>query len=150
MVHSEEVVNKKTEVLKEECQKRGMRVTQQRIIIFREVAKSCMHPDAETIFEAVKTELPHISFDTVYRTLASLEEMGMIFRVDNQLPKARFDADKTPHHHFLCVKCNEVYDIFLNKDEKINIPENAMKYGELKDLNLQIRGICKNCIEKNK
>lgn len=149
-VHTDDIVNKKIEALEEACKANGMRVTQQRIIIFREVAKSCEHPDAETVFSAVRKELPNISIDTVYRTLASLEELGMIFRVDNQLPKARFDADKTPHHHFLCVKCNEVYDVFLNEDEKIDIPQKALLYGEIKDLNLQIRGVCKKCKAKTK
>ena len=94
--------------------------------------------------------MPNVSVDTVYRTLASLEDMDMIFRVDNQLPKARFDADKTPHHHFLCVKCNEVYDIFLEPDEKIELPKNAERFGEIKDINVQIRGICNKCLQEQK
>ena len=109
----EQYLQQKLEELKTICQEKGMRLTQQRIEIYKEVASSCEHPDAETVYEAVKHKLPTVSIDTVYRTLASLEELNMIFRVDNQLPKARFDADKTPHHHFLCVQCNEVYDIFL-------------------------------------
>lgn len=145
MKNAQEIMNKKIETLKEACQKLGMRVTTQRILIFKEVAKSCEHPCAEKVFEAVKKEMPNISFDTVYRTLASLEELGMIFRVDNQLPKARFDADKTPHHHFICIKCNEVYDVFLEDGEELQIPQNTNKFGEIKDLNLQIRGVCKKC-----
>ena len=145
MQHSEEIVNKKIEELKNECKKRGMRVTPQRIVIYREVAKSCVHPDAEAVYESVKKELPNISFDTVYRTLASLEDMGMIFRVDNQLPKARFDADKTPHHHFLCVNCGEVYDIKLEDKEDLKIPAHAAEFGDIKDMNLQVRGICNKC-----
>ena len=127
MEHSEEIVNKKIEILKDECKKRNMRVTPQRIVIYREVAKSCEHPDAEAVYEAVKKELPNISFDTVYRTLASLEEMGMIFRVDNQLPKARFDADRNPHHHFLCMNCGEVYDVCLDENENLKTPAKARR-----------------------
>ena len=90
MEHSEEIVNKKIEILKDECKKRNMRVTPQRIVIYREVAKSCEHPDAEAVYEAVKKELPNISFDTVYRTLASLEEMRMIFRVSALARSSRY------------------------------------------------------------
>lgn len=147
-MNTEEFLNQKVEQLKEACREKGMRVTPQRIEIFKEVAKSCEHPDAETVYEAVKTKMPNVSVDTVYRTLASLQELNMIFRVDNQLPKARFDADMRPHYHFLCLKCNEVYDIFLEEDEKIQIPKNASKYGEIKDVNLQIRGICNKCLNK--
>lgn len=143
-------LNERVEQLKLACQKQGMRVTQQRIEIFKEVAKSCAHPDAETIYESVKEKMPNVSVDTIYRTLASLEEMNMIFRVDNQLPKARFDADMTPHHHFLCIKCNEVYDIFLEPGEELVLPKKAEQYGTIKDVNLQIRGVCKKCLEKDR
>lgn len=138
-------IDDKIESLKQRCQELGMRVTNQRVEIFREVASSCEHPDAETVYERVKQRLPNISFDTVYRTLASLEDMNMIFRVDNLLPKARFDADKRPHNHFLCIKCGEVYDIFPEDGYKIEIPENSKKFGEIKDVNLQVRGICNKC-----
>ena len=143
-------IEQKIEDLKKTCQNRGLRITQQRIEIFKEVAESCEHPDAEMIYERVKAKLPNVSIDTVYRTLASLEEMDMIFRVDNQLPRARFDADKTPHHHFLCTKCNAVYDIFPDALNSITLPENLELPGKIKNINLQIRGICKNCLEKNK
>ena len=147
---SEQLLNKKIEELKEACKKNGMRVTPQRIEIFKEVAKSCEHPDAEKIYDSIKQKMPNVSVDTVYRTLASLEELNMIFRVDNQLPKARFDADLRPHSHFICVQCNEVYDIFLETDEEIQIPNNAKKFGEIKDVNIQIRGICNKCLKKSK
>lgn len=149
MTNKEKWIEEKIEKLKDTCHQKGKRVTPQRIEIYREVAKSCEHPDAETIYEAVKEKMPNISVDTVYRTLASLEELGMIFRVDNQLPKARFDADKTPHHHFLCTQCNEVYDIFLDGSDITPTPKNAGAFGEIKDINIQVRGICKKCLAKN-
>lgn len=146
----ENCIEQRIEQLKAICQEKGMRVTPQRIEIFKVVASSCEHPDAETVFEAVKSKMPNVSIDTVYRTLSSLEELNMIFRVDNQLPKARFDADKTPHNHFICVKCNEVYDIFLEPDEEVKLSKNASKFGKIKDVNLQIRGICNNCLKSSK
>ncbi len=148
-MNKELYLKERVEKLKEVCHIKGMRVTPQRIEIFKEVAKSCSHPDVETIYEAVKDKMPNVSMDTVYRTLASLEELDMIFRVDNQLPKARFDADKTPHYHFICTQCNEVYDIFLEPDEEISLLKNADKYGKIKDINVQIRGICNKCLEQN-
>lgn len=141
-------IDEKIDYLRTMCRLKGMRVTPQRIEIYKQVATSCEHPDAETVYEAVKHKMPNVSVDTVYRTLASLEELDMIFRVDNQLPRARFDADKRPHHHFLCVKCNEVYDIFLEPNEKVVLPKNAEKFGEIKDINIQIRGICNKCLQE--
>lgn len=142
-------IENKIEKLKETCKEKGMRVTPQRIAIFKEVAKSCLHPDVETIYEAVKDKMPNVSMDTVYRTLSSLEELDIIFRVDSQLPKARFDADKTPHHHFICTQCNEVYDIFPEPGEELILPKNAQKFGKIKDVNVQVRGICNRCLKQN-
>ena len=113
------------ENLREICKCKGMRVTPQRIEIYKAIAQSKEHPDAETVYELVKKNMPSISVDTVYRTLASLEELNVVFRVDNQLPKARFDADKRPHHHFICTKCNEVFDIFPDDKYFIDIPDEA-------------------------
>lgn len=144
----EDMLEPKIEYLKTMCKLKGMRVTPQRIEIYKEVAKSRQHPDAEVVYEAVKNKMPNVSVDTVYRTLASLEELDMIFRIDNQLPKARFDADKTPHNHFICTKCNEVYDIFLDDYSALIPPNGAEKYGQIKDVNIQIRGICNKCLAK--
>lgn len=148
-MNTEMLIDEKIEKLKEACRLYGMRVTPQRIEIFKEVAKSCAHPDAETVYEAVKSKMPNVSVDTVYRTLASLEELNMIIRVDNLLPKARFDADLRPHYHFLCTKCNEVYDIFFEEGEELTLPKSAEAFGQIKDYNLQIRGICKKCLNKH-
>ncbi len=145
---NKQLIEEKIDYLKTMCKLKGMRVTPQRIEIYKQIANSCEHPDAETVYEAVKETMPNVSVDTVYRTLSSLEEMDMIFRVDNQLPKARFDADKRPHHHFICVKCNEVYDIFLEPNENVLLPKNAEKFGEIKDVNVQIRGICNKCLQE--
>lgn len=142
------LIEDKIKQLKDICKAKGMRVTPQRIAIFKEVAKSKQHPDVETIYNAVKPQMPNVSMDTIYRTLTSLEELGMIFRVDNQLPKARFDADKTPHYHFLCVSCNEVYDIFPKNDCLDLISADVANIGEVKDINIQIRGVCKHCLSK--
>ncbi len=126
------------------CKELGLRVTRQRQEIFRAVARSSSHPCAETVFEEVRTSLPNVSLDTVYRTLSSLEEMGLLMRV-GLTSKARFDGDLRPHCHFVCTKCGEVYDIFPQENEQIACPLPARSVGEIKQINVQYKGICKNC-----
>ena len=126
------------------CKELGLRVTRQRQEIFRAVASSCEHPCAEKVFEAVRTELPNVSLDTVYRTLSSLEEMGLLMRVDVG-SKAHFDADLRTHCHFICTQCGKVYDIFPQEHEEILWPSSAQHLGEIKHVNVQLKGICKKC-----
>ena len=135
----------RVEEFKKLCRSRSLRITSQRLEIFRTVAQSKAHPSAEAVFAAVRKKLPNISLDTVYRTLASMEEAGVVFRVGLS-SKARFDADLTPHYHFVCMNCGEVYDIFPGeKEQQVLVPQNIDQFGEVKNVNLQFRGICNRC-----
>lgn len=126
------------------CKELGLRVTRQRQEIFRAVARSSSHPCAEAVFEEVRESMPNVSLDTVYRTLASLEDMGLLMRVGLS-SKARFDGDLRPHCHFVCTRCGEVYDIFPQENEQIACPLPAREIGEIKQINVQFKGICKKC-----
>ncbi len=139
-------LEEKVKELKKICKDKNMRITDQRIEIFKELFQSKEHPDAEMLFYKLKSRIPNLSLDTIYRTLDTFAELGVIFRVDSQLQRARFDADLTPHYHFICTKCGTIADIHV--DENIMLPEDIYKMGDVKNINLQICGICKHCLEE--
>lgn len=134
--------------LKTACREHSLRYTTQREKVYLAVAGTKSHPDVKAVFDTVKQEITDISLDTVYRNLQTLEELNLIFRVDNQIPMVRFDADLTQHAHFICSKCAAVFDIPIT--EEIKAPHPAEKYGKIQNVNLQIRGICNECLNANK
>ena len=97
------------------------RNTQQRNIIYDIVASTNTHPTADWIYEQAKKQIPNISLGTVYRNLKVLVEEGKILEI-NDGKVSRFDANVSPHHHFKCEKCGNLYDIeegellYINKD----------------------------------
>ncbi|MDF7809382.1 transcriptional repressor [Pontiellaceae bacterium B12219] len=129
--------------LSEACKKSGMRMTHQRMEIFREVASTAEHPNADTIFHRVRERLPSVSHDTVYRTLASLEELGLVSRVDPVKGGARYDANCDKHHHYICTQCGSITDIYMQNEP--SLPEGIENLGDVESLHLQVRGICHNC-----
>ena len=139
-------IEDKISELKQKCIDANMRLTPQRIEVLKMVAGTTTHPNVDMVYNEVKKVLSNISLDTVYRTLTSLEELGLVFKVDNQLPKSRYDADLSPHCHFICMKCGEVSDIFLEKT--IEAPKESQSIGKVIQTNLQIKGICKSCQNK--
>lgn len=141
-------VDKRAAALLEACRQSGLRMTSQRQEIFLEVAKTGEHPDAETIFQRVRARLPNISLDTVYRNLAQLERLGMLSRVDPLCGRARFDANSDSHHHFICVDCEAIIDIYLDNKEQIEPPRAASALGDIQSLHLQVRGRCAACRKK--
>ena len=79
-------------------------MTHQRLEIFREVASTIEHPDADTVFRAVQRRMPTVSLDTVYRTLWMLHDLGLVTTLGPQRNGVRFDANLERHHHYVCVR----------------------------------------------
>jgi Fur family transcriptional regulator, peroxide stress response regulator len=129
----------------EACNAAGIRMTHQRMEVFREVAKTDEHPDAETIYDRVRRRVPAISLDTVYRTLTTLETLGVVSRVYLLCDRARFDAQVTPHHHFVCSQCGTLRDFMSAEADQLRIPSEVQSWGIVKSIHVEVRGICSNC-----
>jgi len=132
------------------CRQAGMKVTHQRTEVFREVAGTDEHPDAETVFERVRRRIPALSLDTVYRTLATLERLGLIRRVDVVGDRARYDANTGPHHHFVCTVCGRIRDFTDESLDNLAPPKLLRAWGQIKSVQVQVRGICRQCKVKTK
>jgi len=141
---TQEEIDFRLATFEEECRRRGLRVTNQRREIFKAVASSRRHPSAEEVVAQVRHKLSNVSLDTVYRTLSSLEKMELLIRVGTPA-KERFDGDLRPHAHFICSRCGEVYDIFYNLDHMCLPLQEAFSCGDVRQINLQYKGICKRC-----
>ncbi|RJP18145.1 MAG: transcriptional repressor [Candidatus Abyssobacteria bacterium SURF_5] len=131
--------------LKDGLKRSGLKSTHQRLEIFREVAKSGIHPDAETVFNGVRERVPTISLDTVYRTLWVLLDLGLVTSLGASHERVRFDANLKPHHHFVCVRCGLIRDFHSRHLENIACPEEAEAFGEPVSLHVEVRGVCTGC-----
>ncbi|MBW1971134.1 MAG: transcriptional repressor, partial [Deltaproteobacteria bacterium] len=69
-------IERRMERFNEICRNSGEKLTHQRIEIFREVAQTGEHPDAEKVHQGVRKRMPTVSLDTVYRTLWWLKDLG--------------------------------------------------------------------------
>ncbi|HVP58621.1 MAG TPA: Fur family transcriptional regulator [bacterium] len=128
----------------------GVKLTHQRVEIFREVAESVEHPDAETIYRGVRRRIPTVSLDTVYRTLWLLLDLGLIATLDPPRERVRFDGNTGPHHHFVCAKCGMARDFWSEDLDALELPAAVTKLGRIKQTRVQVTGICARCMEKNK
>lgn len=132
------------------CRDEGIKVTHQRIEIFREVAQTEDHPDAEQIFQRVRDRMPTISLDTVYRTLWLLKDLGLVVPLGSSRERTRFDANLNSHHHFVCGQCGFTRDFFSNDLDNIRLPESVDSFGEIKATHVEVRGVCRTCVEKGR
>jgi len=127
----------------------GIKLTPQRLEIFRELARSEDHPDAETLFRAVKARMPSVSLDTVYRTLWMLRDLGLVKTLGPNRDVVRFDVNLDRHHHYVCVQCGLVRD-FDSKDlDSVRVPAAVRGFGSVTEAQVEVRGLCATCQRKS-
>ena len=77
------------------------------------------HPTADFVYMNVRQENPNISLGTVYRNLTLLADIGEIQRLRLGDGVDHFDADTSPHYHFVCTQCGSVLDLEMKSIEQI-------------------------------
>jgi Fur family transcriptional regulator, peroxide stress response regulator len=123
----------------------GVKMTHQRLEIFRALAETDDHPDAETLFRAVQRRVPTVSLDTVYRTLWTLRDLGLVTTLGPQRDGVRFDANLDSHHHYVCVRCGLVRDFESEGLSRLRLPAAVTRIGSVVDAHVEVRGLCAQC-----
>jgi len=128
-----------------QCRKFGLKVTPQRIAIYRELLQTDEHPSAEMLYEKVKKIFPSISLDTVNRTLLTLNEIGAAFTVEGSGDAKRFDGGLNEHQHFKCVKCKRIIDFHHKPYDNIRLPAEISKKFTVIRKTVYLEGVCDLC-----
>lgn len=86
----------------------GGRATQQRRVVLEALIAAQPHPSADDIARHVATVAPEIHMSTVYRTLGTLSDLGVISHVhlDHGRSVYHFAHDVLPH--LVCRTCGRV------------------------------------------
>ncbi len=143
VVHTE--VARRLDGFKAACKRAGVKLTHQRLEIFREVAASVEHPDAEMVFRAVQARMPTVSLDTVYRTLWLLSDLGLVIPLGPRRESVRYDANLARHHHYVCVRCGLTRDFESPALDAVRIPAAVRELGSVVTVQVEVRGLCATC-----
>ncbi|MBU0482584.1 MAG: transcriptional repressor [Proteobacteria bacterium] len=127
------------------CREAELKVTHQRLEVYRELAQATDHPSAEMLYKRIIKRLPTISLDTVYRTLATLEKHKLITRVQTLESQARYEAKMVSHHHAVCGKCGTITDFSWEIFDEVRIPAEIAGWGKVVKRNAVLEGICRAC-----
>ena len=140
-------VRRRLERFQSVAREAGVKLTHQRLVIFRAVAGSVEHPTAETVYNAVRPEMPTVSLDTVYRTLWLLTDLGLLTALAPRQGSVRFEANLEKHHHYLCVRCGALRDFDSAELDALPIPSAASRFGRVVSSHVEVRGICAACMQ---
>lgn len=131
-----------THLLKEH----GLKVTPVRCGVLDILARASMPRTAQEITDTVK--LPHVDLVTVYRTLRSFVDEGLVRSVAVQRGKESFElAGEDDHHHIICTMCNRIEDFHGCEAESLSRAalKKSKLFHRITTHSFELYGVCKKC-----
>jgi len=127
----------------------GLKITPQRLMIFKVLEKNTAHPSAEEIYKTVKKVYPSVSFTTIYKTLETLRDLGEVKELYIDKDRKHYDPDISSHHHFICSVCKKIHDIHEDFSANIKLNESFHKKFTVSGFRISFYGTCNECESVN-
>ena len=90
-----------------------------------------------------------VGLPTVYRILESLANCGVLLTAANPDRQLRYylcrDIDKEHHHHFICLQCGKVEEVYLCLMDEVEKYVQRRLKATVQNHLLQIEGLCSKC-----
>ena len=120
----------------------GYRVTRQRLAVYGFLHASESHPTVEEIHSRVSDVFPRISVATVYKSVESLIDVGLVKPIYVGHAATRFDASIEEHAHFRCIACNQITDVPVNRAPVLG---DELDRCEIIGSSIELYGFCSPC-----
>lgn len=122
-----------------------LKLTPQRLSVYKYLIGTNSHPSADRIYTDMHEQYPTMSLATVYKSLKTLADVGLIQEINVGEGNFRYDANVFPHPHLQCLGCNKVEDFkSLSLDNLNELAENNSDY-KIVSNQVYFYGYCKDC-----
>jgi Fur family transcriptional regulator, peroxide stress response regulator len=122
-----------------------LKLTPQRIAVYKYLCSTQEHPSAEVIYKALQPTYPTMSLATVYKALKTLVEVNLVQELNVGEGNFRYDGNIFAHPHVQCLQCGRVDDVdgvsFMNLNAQVKDQTNY----EIISNQLYFYGICPHC-----
>lgn len=133
----------KFDELLNELKEKNIRLSHQRLKVLEYLTDNINHPTADQIYTGLHNEVPTLSKTTVYNTLNTLTEAGLVKVITIEDNEARYDINIHNHGHFKCEKCKKIYDFSIEFDK---LETHELDGFQLNDKNIYFKGLCQQCL----
>lgn len=127
------------------CRQRQLKITPQRVAIYKALIQSDLHPTADKMFQTVRADYPNISFDTVNRALLTFAEIGLVDVVEVFGGPKRFDPVVDDHHHLHCMACGKIIDFDYEHYTQLEVPAEIAGMFKVISKRVVLKGLCASC-----
>jgi Fur family peroxide stress response transcriptional regulator len=123
----------------------GLKITPQRVSIFKLLQGNRDHPSAEDIYRQVLKVHPSISFTTVYKTLQTLRDMAEIQEISIDPERAHYDPVTEEHVHTFCRSCRTISDLEEAQENALAAFIPTTGPFEVHNVQVHLVGLCGEC-----
>lgn len=143
-------IQKSLDRFKQICKDHKIKLTPQRMIIYKELISRNDHPSTDMLYQRIQETFPTISFDTVHRTLLTFCNIGVADIVEGTGNPKRFDGILDKHHHFQCVRCKKIIDVYHETYDHLPVPEELQHRCRVLKQTVRFEGVCEACYNREK
>lgn len=134
------------EFLSNELIKKKIRLSRHRMKVLEYLMNQHNHPSADQIYSAIKKEVSTLSKTTIYNTLNTLTEAGLVKVLTINENETRYEIETENHGHFICKSCGTIYDFKIHID---NVFTEGLSHFQINSKEVCFKGVCQKCL-KNK
>lgn len=126
----------------------GWRITEQRRTLAEIFAKNEGYLSPKDVYDQMTEQYPSVSFDTVYRNLRLLSEMGALeqfYFMEGGL-KFRGSCLSHHHHHLICINCEKTLTFdYCPMESSLTLPGNF----KIVNHRFEVYGVCEECQDES-
>lgn len=133
------------EDLLDKLKSKNIHLSHQRLKVLEFLTKNYNHPTADQIYSVLRDDIPTLSKATVYNTLNSLTDAGIIRVINIDDNEAHYDINIGNHGHFRCERCKKIYDFDIDIN---SLETQGLEDFQINERDVYFKGICPECLNK--
>ncbi len=115
----------------------GIRPTAIRLMIFKCISEF----GSAFSFDDISDVLETIDRSTIFRTLNTFENSGLIHKFEDGLGHSKYCLSMSNHVHVSCKCCGKTFCLPIHSHPQFSLPENF----QIEEIKYVITGICQDC-----
>lgn len=134
------------QTVRSQLRERGLRWTPQRRAILEVLASAAGHVTAAELLERCRAVDPDVTPSTVYRTLDTLEELGLIVHSHGADGREEYHVEPDADHaHLVCQTCGSVWEVAGEELTGLTDALDRNRGFAVSVPHLTIAGVCADC-----
>lgn len=126
----------------------GLRVTRPRVAVYMALERLGGHRSVDRVVADLRERGEVISRMTAYNAIRDLERARLVMRADAGPGVALYEVGDAWHHHFVCRRCGEIFDVPCATGVKPCLDLTGFEYASIDEAQVIFRGVCRNCADR--